>query len=42
MKITSDKVYNKSTTNSLVLVFSGTVVPRNLDKFFVLALKIPI
>lgn len=39
MKITSDKVYKKSTTNSLVLVFSGTVIPRNLDKFFVLALK---
>lgn len=35
MKISSDKVYKKSTTNSLDLVFSGTVVPRNLDKFCV-------
>lgn len=31
MKISSDKVYSKSTTNSLDLVFSGIVVPRNLD-----------
>lgn len=35
MKISSDKVFNKSTTNSLDLVFSGTVVPQNLDKFCV-------
>lgn len=35
MKISSDKVYDKSTTNSHDLVFSGTVVPRSLDKFCV-------